>query len=207
MPSIPRGFLNFEEFINFCQSHGRILSDGVLFTALSRVWTLASTRRLWFSTHRSWCVNWFSKQSAITLAFSNRRNLKLEGPSSISSWCLWSIPLYDGFRNGPYSLRCDIRVTLFVSHRSSAFLPSIRLIVFATQLTADLHAGPQVSCHNFLIPCFCCNKRSKPGRSLFRFESVTFLVDNLYGEAIEAVKSRAALLASTPQANFESRWY
>jgi hypothetical protein len=29
-------------------------------------------------------------------------------------------------------------------------------------------------------------------------ESVTLLVDNLYAEAIEAVKSRAALLASTP---------
>jgi hypothetical protein len=29
-------------------------------------------------------------------------------------------------------------------------------------------------------------------------ESVTFLVDNLYAEAIEAAKSRAALSASTP---------
>jgi hypothetical protein len=43
----------------------------------------------------------------------------------------------------------------------------------------------------------CFNKRSSPGRS-FISESVTLLVDILYAEAIEAVKSRAALSASTP---------
>jgi hypothetical protein len=35
-------------------------------------------------------------------------------------------------------------------------------------------------------------------------EIVTLLVDSLYAEATEVVKSRAALLASTPQVNFES---
>jgi hypothetical protein len=45
----------------------------------SRAWTLASTRRSWFSSHKSWCVNWFSKQSAIALAFSNGWNFRPEG--------------------------------------------------------------------------------------------------------------------------------
>jgi hypothetical protein len=39
---------------------------------------------------------------------------------------------------------------VFVSRRSSAFLPAIHLIDFVTQLTAVLHAGSLVSCHNFL---------------------------------------------------------
>jgi hypothetical protein len=35
--------------------------------------------------------------------------------------------------------------------------------------------------------------------TLFRSESVILLVDSLYAEAIEAVKSRATLSASTPE--------
>jgi hypothetical protein len=113
-----------------------------------------------------------------------------------SSWCRWSIPLYEGFRNGPYS--CDLRATYFVSHGSTAVIRVTRPIVFGTQSTVGLHAGSLVSCHNFLNPYFF-NKRSKPGRSLFRSERVILLVANLYAEAIEAVKSRAALSASSPE--------
>jgi hypothetical protein len=87
---------------------------------------------------------------------------------------------------------------IFVSHRSSASLRVNRLIDFVTQLTAVLHAGSLVSCHNFLSLFFSFNSRSKPGRSLLTSESVTFLVDNLYAEAMEAVKSRATLSASIP---------
>jgi hypothetical protein len=79
MCSIPQYILNFKELSNFCKSHGGILSGGLLSTASSRVWPLASTQRSWFSSHRSWCVNWFSKQSAIALAFSNGWNLRPEG--------------------------------------------------------------------------------------------------------------------------------
>jgi hypothetical protein len=67
------------------------------------------------------------------------------------------------------------------------------------QLTAVLHAGSLVSCHIFFSLCFCFNNRSKPGRSLFISENVTLLVDNLYAEATEAVKSRASLSVSTPE--------
>jgi hypothetical protein len=57
MPSIPQDFLNFKELINFCMSHVLILWVGLLSTTSRRVRTLASTRRSWFSSHRSWCVN------------------------------------------------------------------------------------------------------------------------------------------------------
>jgi hypothetical protein len=86
---------------------------------------------------------------------------------------------------------------ILVSHRSSAFFRVIFLIDLVTQLTAVLHAGSLVSCHNFRILCLCYNKRSRPGRSLFISDRVTFLFDNLYAEATEAVKSRATLSAST----------
>jgi hypothetical protein len=39
---------------------------------------------------------------------------------------------------------------IFVPRRSNAFLRVNRLIDFATQLTAVLHVGSLVSCHNFL---------------------------------------------------------
>jgi hypothetical protein len=87
---------------------------------------------------------------------------------------------------------------IFVSHRSSAFLRAIRLIDFVIQLTAVLHVGFLVFCQNFLNLSLCFNSRSGPGISLFMSEIVTLLVYSLYAEAIGAVKSRAALSASTP---------
>jgi hypothetical protein len=86
-----------------------------------------------------------------------------------------------------------------VSHRSSAFFRVSRLIDFETQLSVILHSGSLVSCHNFLSLFLYFNKRSNPGRSLFKSEIVILLVDSLYAEAIEAVKSRADLSASTPE--------
>jgi hypothetical protein len=87
---------------------------------------------------------------------------------------------------------------IFVSHRSSALLRVIHLMAFVTQLTAVLNAGSPISCHNFLSLCFCFNSRSKPERSVFTSEIVILLVDNLYADAIETMKPRAALSASTP---------
>jgi hypothetical protein len=69
MPSIPQAFLNFEEFIHFCISHGVILWGRLLSTFSSRAWTLASTRHLWFSSHKSCIANWIPKISAIVLDF------------------------------------------------------------------------------------------------------------------------------------------
>jgi hypothetical protein len=111
-----------------------------------------------------------------------------------SSWCPWSIPLYEGFRNGPRSLRV-----------SSFRFPPLKCP--STGHSSDWVRNPvncsftfwiPAACHNFLSFCLCFNKKSKPGRSLFRSESVTLLVDNPYAGAIEAAKSRAALSASFP---------
>jgi hypothetical protein len=88
---------------------------------------------------------------------------------------------------------------IFVSHRSSAFLWVIRLIAFETQVTAILHAVSLVSCHTFLRLCLCFDNSFKPGRSLLISERVILFVDSLYAEAIEAVKSCAALSVFIPE--------
>jgi hypothetical protein len=114
-----------------------------------------------------------------------------------SRWYAWFIPLEEELPMGHISYGGTSALHIFVSHRSSAFLRVIRLIAFETQLTAVLHAGSLVCCHNFRSLCLCFNNRSKPGRSLLRSKSVILLVDSLYDEEKEAVKSRAALSAST----------
>jgi hypothetical protein len=68
------------------------------------------------------------------------------------------------------------------------------VIDFVTHLTSVLHAGSLVSCLRL-----CSNSRSRPGISLFMSASVTILVVSLCAEAVEAVKSRAALSASSPK--------
>jgi hypothetical protein len=200
MPSIPQAFCNFRELINFCVSHGRILS-GVLSAASSRAWTLASTRRSWLSSHKSCGVNWFSKQTAMHWPSPAEEILGLKG-REYQSVPLVHIPLYVFRRNfamGHILWGVTWQLHIFISNRSSAFFRVIRLICFVTQLTAVLHAGSLVSCHIFRSPCLYFNNRSRPGRSLFISKSVILLVDNLYAEAIEAVKSHAALSASNPE--------
>jgi hypothetical protein len=137
-----------------------------------------------FVTQVMWCELVFQAVRNC-IGFSSGRNFRPKEP-----WCLWPTPLYEGFRNGPYNLRCDLTVALF---------RVILLIDFVTQLTAILHAESLVSCHNFLSLCLCFNNQSRPVWSLFMPESVILLVDKLYAEAIEAVKSRTDLSASTPE--------
>jgi hypothetical protein len=81
----------------------------------------------------------------------------------------------------------------------------MRLIDFETQMTAFLHLGSLISCHNFLMLFLYFNSRSRPGRLLFNSDKMILLVDNLYAEAIEAVKARADLSASAPE--LISGWY
>jgi hypothetical protein len=54
-----------------------------------------------------------------------------------------------------------------------------------------------VTCHNFLNLHLCFSKLPKLGMSLLMPESVILFAANLHAEAIEAIKSRAALLASS----------
>jgi hypothetical protein len=86
----------------------------------------------------------------------------------------------------------------FASYRLSAFLRVILLMVLATHLSAVLHAASRVICHSFLNFLLCFGRLPRPGRRLLRSESVILLVDSLNAEVIEAVKSRAALSASSP---------
>jgi hypothetical protein len=147
--------------------------------------------------HSSYNLNWFSKQSAIVLAFSNGLKVKQRGPRIAVGAFGPSLFMRD-FAIGHAARGVTSVFATFVSHRSSAFLRVNRLIDFATQSTVVLHAGALVSCHNFSSLFFGFNSRSKPGRSVLTSESVTFLADNLNAEAIEAVKSWAALSNSIP---------
>jgi hypothetical protein len=72
-------------------------------------------------------------------------------------------------------------------------------MVLPTQLSAVLYAGSRVTFHSILNLRLCFSKFSRPGTSLLWSKSVILLVDSLYAEAIEAVKTRAALLASSSE--------
>jgi hypothetical protein len=128
MPSIPQAFFSFSVFTIFCTSHGLTLSGGLLSTASSRAWTLASSRRSWFSPHKSWGVNRSSKQSAIALASSVEWNLRPEEPRIAVGALAPSLLMT--FCNRPDCLGCDLAVPyscfppfkfLFPSHSPDAF--------------------------------------------------------------------------------------
>jgi hypothetical protein len=153
IPSIPQAFFNFKEFSNFSKSEGLILSEGSLSTASSRAWSLASSRHSWFPSHRSCGVNWFSKQSAIALALSTGWYFRPKRPWMAVGALGPSLFVRD-FAIGYIAWGVYSVFASFVSHRSSAFFCIMRLIDFKTQLTAFLHLGSLVSCHNFLILFF-----------------------------------------------------
>jgi hypothetical protein len=67
------------------------------------------------------------------------------------------------------------------------------------------HAGSRVTCHSFLNLRLCFSRHFRPSSFLLNSENVILLVDILYSEATEAVKSRAAFSASSPQVNLNSR--
>jgi hypothetical protein len=83
IPSSPKAFINFNEFTNLCISQALTFPKWVSSTDASRAWAVVSTHRSWFSWHRSWDVNWFSKKFAIALAFSFEWYVIPKGP-----WCL-----------------------------------------------------------------------------------------------------------------------
>jgi hypothetical protein len=125
---------NFNKFINFFISQGLTFSKEVSSPTSSTAWTLASTRRLRFSSH--WCVNWFSKQSAIVGAFSSGWYLRPKGP------CLWSVPFYERLHNRPYSLRCDLTVPCFLFSHS-----------FSCLSTGDFYDGflDRIDCRFYMV--------------------------------------------------------
>jgi hypothetical protein len=198
IPSSPQAFLNFNEFANLCMSHGLTFTNGVAYMDASRAWTVVSICRSWFSSHRSWDVNWFSRQSAITLAFSFRWYVILRGPGTAVGTFGPSLFISD-FIAGHRAWGVTSQFPMFVSPHSNGLLQVIRLMIFATQLSAILNAESQVTCHGFLNLHWCFSKLSIQGISLLKSESVIFLVDSLYTECIEAVKSRDALFSSSSE--------
>jgi hypothetical protein len=123
-----------------------------------------------------------------------------------SSWCPWSIPVYEELRNGPYCLRRNFRVSYFLFHCSSALLQVMRLIVFEIKLNAFLHIVTLVSCHCFLSVFLCFSNLSKPGIPLFSSESLTLLVDSLYAKQSNGgCKFECRFIGLYPRVNFYSR--
>lgn len=112
MPLIPQVFFSFRKVI-FCSFKHCL-----------------STCHSWLSSHRLWGVNWFSKQSAIMLALSNRWYLTPEGPwPAVGAFCAFFMR---DFEAGYIAWGVTSQFLNFISHRSSACLPVIFLMVFLT---------------------------------------------------------------------------
>jgi len=112
MLTVAKTFLSLRELINFYTSQGHTFTRGHLPRLPNRPWTRTFNCHSWFSSYTSCGVNWFSRQSAVTLAFSNGRNLRPEG-LWISGWCLWSVPPHKALRKRPDCPRCDLTLAYF----------------------------------------------------------------------------------------------
>jgi hypothetical protein len=135
-------------------SQGHTFSIGMLSTDASRAWTVVSTCPSWFWSHRTRDVNWFSKQSAIALAFSFGWYVIPEGPR-IAVGAFGQFIFIRDFAIGHRAWGVASQFPNFVPHRFHAFLQIIRLMVLATKLTAVLHAGSWVACCRFLNLLSC----------------------------------------------------
>jgi hypothetical protein len=100
-----------------------------------------------------------------------------------SGWWLWAIRFHKGYRNRPQSSRCDVTVLYFCFPSLSAFLRAVQLLVWRTNYVPFYMLVSRLLATVSLASAFVL-ALSRPGRSLFRSESVIVLVDNLYTEAI-----------------------
>jgi hypothetical protein len=159
---------------------------------------LVSTCCSWFSSHRSWDVNWFSKQSTVALAYPFRWYVIPRGPWRVAG-AFGPFLFYKRFCSRSQSLRCDLTVAYF------CFAP---LECHLTGHSSD-DFGDQIKCRficwipgylpQLLKLCLCSSRLSRPGSLLFRSKNVILLVESLYAEVIEAVKMRATLSALPPR--------
>jgi len=117
-----------------------------------------------------------------------------------SGWWLWSIPPHKGFSQEPRLHEVSPQSGLFKCS-TSQFIPMIILwIVLVTQLSAILHAGSLVSCHNFRSLRFSCRKTHCFGLRM------CMRVCSLYAKAMEAVKGLAAFTASSTVSVWSRGW-
>jgi hypothetical protein len=106
-------------------------------------------------------VSCLSKLSVIALAFSNGSNFIPKGPR-IADGALGPSLFVRSFAMGHVACGVTSGLVIFYSHRSSALLRVMRLILFEIQLNAFLHNGSLVSCHSFLTLFLCFSDLSKP---------------------------------------------
>jgi hypothetical protein len=164
MPSSPQAFLSFNEFAKLWP-----------FPQRGSTYSCEQSFDAWFLSQKSWYVNWFSKQSAITLTFSFGWYVIPKGPWIAAGAFGPSLFIRD-FAIGYRAWGVTSQFSTFVSHCCSAFLRVIRLMVLETQLSAVLHYGSRVICHSFLNLRLCFSKFSRSGISLLMWKSVILLV-------------------------------
>jgi hypothetical protein len=154
-------------------SQGPTLSGELMSTVSSRARTLATALLSCFSSQRSWCANLFPNKSTNTLDFSSGWDICLKGPRIAAD----AFGPSHFIRNFP-----TVQSAWGVIPKFPTFLPTFQVpfsksflilaVLLVTQLTAVLHTGSLVSCHNF--PGFRLFNSSgfKPGRSVFASEWV-----------------------------------
>jgi hypothetical protein len=133
------------------------------------------------------------------LAFPNRWNLRPKGPCIVVG-AFGPFLLIRDFTIGQIALSVISKFPILVFYHSSSFLWVIHLMVLVTQLTVVLHAGSWVLCQNVLNFWFWFKKLSKTGRLLFKFESMTLLVDSLYAIGYKI------MCCFYPQVNLNCKW-
>jgi hypothetical protein len=170
---------------------------GLLSTASSRAWTLASTRYSCVSSHKLCGINLFLKQSATELASSSGRYFRPE--EQRITVCALGLPL----------LMREFAMCYILWEATSQLLPTstiegplpeafLWLISWHSKLPHYEH-DPSFPASIFVASALMINRRSRPEWSFFMNESVIFVVDNLYSNVLFAVRSRAALSASNSE--------
>jgi hypothetical protein len=91
----------------------------------------------WYSSHRSCGENSVSRRTAITLAFSNGRNLSPVGLRMADGTFVLS-PVFRDFTRNQTVWGMISALLSFVSHLSTAFRRTILRIVLVTQLRASV---------------------------------------------------------------------
>jgi hypothetical protein len=107
-------------------------------------------------------------------------------------------PLFiNDFRNWPQSLMCGLTLTSFDFHSFETLSTWPSYDDFGDPVNCLLRARSRFTCDSCLDLSLCFSLLSRPGRSLFRFECITFfLVYSLYALAMKSVKSRVAFSSS-----------
>jgi hypothetical protein len=115
-------------------SQGLAFPSGVLSADASRAWSLGSTRRSWYSSQRSWDVNWFPKRSAISLVFFK---VMLGGS--------WLYPWHGANRKNrfQYFLHCRVKCSLQWKRVHRPFLRNCCFYVFTIPVF-------HLPCHNLI---------------------------------------------------------